>query len=281
MGRRITQAFAFAALLVAAAPTLAQETWARPDGGAFVEVQGPAPKARDKNHPTWPLRARLSMPTDRYIHDVRGGIPMFAQLDVSALSCGACRAGTEGRAIRLEPTLVFEDVAPRLWDVDGDGRPEIVVVESHIDKGARLVVWDYPRHDTAGSTELIRTATTDFIGQPQRWLSPAGHGDFNGDGQNEIAYVDRPHLARELVFVRKSGAKLTEIARIKGLTNHQIGDAFLSGGTRSCKGQDSLILASADWSRIMEVRLSAKGAIVTDLGPLKRKADLTRAQRCG
>lgn len=280
MGNRATQAFTLAALLVTGAPAPAQETWARPDGGAYVEAELPAPKARDKNHPTWPLLARLSLPTDRYIHDVRGGIPMFAQLDVTALPCGACRAGTQSKAARLDPTLVFEDVAPRLWDVDGDGRPEIVVVESHIAKGARLAVWEYPRHDTAERRELTRIATTAFIGQPQRWLSPAGHGDFDGDGQIEIAYVDRPHLARELVFVRKSGARLTEIARIKGLTNHQIGDTFIAGGTRHCNGQDSLILASADWSRIMEVRLSAKGAVVTDLGPLARKADLTRAQGC-
>lgn len=165
---------------------------------------------------------------------------------------------------------MFEDVTARLADLDGDGAPEVVVVETDIALGAALAVYD----------ARGKRAATDFIGQTHRWLAPAGIGDFDNDGRVEIAYVDRPHLLRDLVFVRLDGARLTEIARLPGLTNHQIGDSKIWGGTKSCAGRDSLIVASGNWERMIEVQLGPKGAALTDLGPLRRKADLTKATRC-
>jgi len=249
----------------------ADQTWARA-ASSFVETNAPAPKGYDRARPSWPLTARLRDPTDRYDHDVLGGIPPWTVLQVDALACGACRHGYEGTSVHLPETLVFEDIAPRLWDVSGDGRPEIVVVESDIGKGARLAVWSWSERGAA----LSRVAATDFIGQPQRWLAPAGVGDFDGDGQIEIAYVDRPHLRRELVFVRLEGDTLREVARVAGLTNHQIGDSFITGGERNCGAGDEVILANADWSRLMAARI---GQPPVDFGPFS-KAALNRALAC-
>ena len=240
------------------------ETWAR-GSDAYVETEARAPKGNDPARPAWPISARLSHPTDRYDHDVLGGIPSWANLGVGALSCGACRHGSEGATVVLPENMVFEDVAPRLWDVTGDGRPEIVVVESHVTRGARLAVWTYS--DTGA--DLTRLARTAFIGQRHRWLAPAGVGDFDGDGQIEIAYVDRPHLLRELVFVRLEGKTLREVARVPDLTNHQIGNSFISGGTRNCGQGDEVILANADWSRVMATRMVQAPV---DLGPYSKSA---------
>ena len=251
-----------ASLLAGAAQ--ADQTWAR-GADAYVQTQGRAPKGHDAARPAWAVFARLSHPTDRYNHDVLGGIPSWAQLGVGALSCGACRQGSDGATIVLPENLVFEDVAPRLWDVTADGRPEIVVVESDVARGARLAVWTYS--DTGA--DLTRLASTAFIGQRHRWLAPAGVGDFDGDGKTEIAYVDRPHLARELVFVQLDGDNLREVARLPNLTNHQIGNSFISGGTRNCGLGDEVILANADWSRIMAVRM---GQAPADLGPYGKSA---------
>lgn len=238
-------------LALLAAPVMADQ----PD---WVETELPAPESWDHDRPAWPVWARLSTPTDRYDHDVLGGLPPWSVLEVGAVSCGACRHGSETIWARLPEDLVFEDVAPRLWDITGDGRPEIVVVESHIAKGARLAVWSF----SDIGAKLTRLAATDFIGKPHRWLAPAGAADFDGDGQIEIAYVDRPHILGDLVFVRLAGDRLVETDRVPGLTNHRIGDAFISGGLRDCGQGPELVLASKDWTRRMRVR----AGMVADIG---------------
>jgi hypothetical protein len=191
--------------------------------------------------------AELILPTDRYGHAVLG----------DALEWGGLRMTlADGRQERvtLPETRVFEDVEARLADVTGDGMPEVVVVETDLALGASLAVYG-----PSG-----KRAATPFIGQPNRWLAPAGIADFDGDGRVEIAYVDRPHILGELVFVRMDGSRLVETARIAGLTNHRIGDDFISGGVRDCGQGPELILASRDWTRIIGVM----DGQARDLGPL-------------
>lgn len=239
-----------------------------------MAVERPFPDGLAPDHPAWPVAARLEAPTDRYGHDVLGGIPRWGALAVTARACGACRHGSEIHRIDLPAALVFEDVAPRLWDVDGDGRPEIVAVEAHVARGARLAIW------SLGAGGLARMAATPFIGQANRWLAPAGAADFDGDGRIEIAYVDRPHLARELVFVRLAGDRLQEVARAPGLTNHRIGDAFIAGGLRRCAGGAELVLATSDWTRARIVRLGPRGIAQRDGGAIAGPAGLEARLRC-
>ena len=242
-------------------------------GASHVETRLPAPEGHDRSRPAWPIAARLSHATDRYDHDVLGGIPPWGVLEVDARACGACRHGTEGASVTLPKDMVFEDVAPRLWDVTGDGRPEIVVVETHIAKGARLAVWSY----SDIGADLSRLAETGFIGTRHRWLAPVGAGDFDGDGRIEIAYVDRPHLARELVFVRLEGGRLREIARAPGFSAHRIGDTTITAAVRICSDDRAeVLLPDADWTRILAVSMSEGRINVRDLGKLSA-ARLVRA----
>jgi hypothetical protein len=88
--------------------------------------------------------------------------------------------------------MVFEDAEPVLADLTGDGVPEVLVVESQADEGARLAVWGQ-----AGA-RIERLAATPYIGTRHRWLAQRGTGDLDGDGVPEIAVIDRPHLARVL-----------------------------------------------------------------------------------
>jgi hypothetical protein len=190
--------------------------------------------------------AALTLPTARYDHAVLG----------DALEWGGLQIVTDqgDLVIRLPETRVFEDVEIRLADVDGDGAPEVIVVETDLKLGASLAIY--------GPQGKI--AATPFIGQTHRWLAPAGIADFDGDGRTEIAYVDRPHLRKELVFVRLEGDRLVETLHLPGLTNHRIGEDFISGGVRDCGAGPELILASEDWSRVMRVR----GEVIEDLGPM-------------
>ena len=134
--------------------------------------------------------------------------------------------------------LVFEDIKPRFVDL-GEECHLVMVVESHQNKGARLVIYDANG----------RTAYAPYIGTRYRWLAPIGVADLDGDGLYELAYIDRPHLARRLVVLQWQGRgkQLKFIAEKHGLTNHRIGDEFIFGGIANCPDGKWLITADARW----------------------------------
>ncbi len=183
------------------------------------------------------VAARYDAPTTRYAHGVLGDAVEWGALDLTL---------SDGRVVRgvLPERLVFEDIAPRLADLDGDGAPEVIVVESGFGVGARLAVWD----------ETGRVAATPHIGRQNRWLAPVGAADLDGDGFVEIAYVDRPHLARVLRVWRFADGGLRQVAAAEGFSNHRIGWDYIEGGVRDCGAGPEMVLASGDWAQVMAVR---------------------------
>ncbi len=219
--------------------------------------------------------ARYTEPTTRYTHGVLGDDIEYGALEITVESIDPKKLQKTPRnpavlTIRLPQDRVFEDLAPRLADIDLDGSNEVIVVETSVHEGAQLAIYN-ARGD--------KIAATPHIGARNRWLAPAGIWDLDNDGHIEIAYIDRPHLAKTLRIWRYKDRELSEIATLPGLTNHQIGDAFIAGGLRYCTTGPKLILASADWSRIISVSYNG-GWQTTDLGPLKDRRDLTSAPNC-
>ena len=203
------------------------------------------------------------MPTDRYDHAVLGDAMEWGGLDLTTASGQVLR-------VTLPESRVFEDVTTRLADLDGDGDREVVVVETDIARGAMLAVYD-----ASG-----RVAATAPFGETHRWLAPAGIADLDGDGRIEIAYVDRPHLARELVVVRLKGAELVELARLAGLTNHRIGDSVIRGGVRDCGAAPDLRLAEPTWTRVMRVVFQDGRLTAQPLGAISGPKGLDAALAC-
>ena len=205
--------------------------------------------------------AQLSLPTDRYDHAILGDGVEWGGLDLTVEEGGQ----TKTLRITLPESRVFEDITARLADVTGDGAAEVIVVETDIATGASLAVYG-PKG---------KLAATPPIGQTHRWLAPAAIADFDGDGVQDIAYVDRPHLLRELVFVRLSGGNLQEFSRLPGLTNHRIGDKSITSTTRDCGTGPEVLLPNADWTRLMAA--TPNGA--QDIGPYNKPA-MAKAKSC-
>ncbi|MGE4610424.1 MAG: VCBS repeat-containing protein [Paracoccaceae bacterium] len=168
---------------------------------------------------------------------------------------------------------VFEDIAPRVADMDGDGRGDVVVVETSVTLGASLAIY------SLGEDGLFKLTATPHIGRAFRWLSLAGIADFDGDGVNDVAYVETPHLGKVLRFWTVRDGKLVEMAAASGLTNHRIGDAFISGGVRDCAGADEIVTASGDWSRVFATKMVNGSLVFTDLGKYSAQA-ITDALTC-
>ena len=217
------------------------------------------------------LSARYDAPTTRYAHGVLGDAVEYGALILKV-------SDTEGGAFRKSLTLrftlpesrVFEDLEPRLADVDGDGLPEVIVIETDVRLGAALAIYD----------ETGKIAATPHIGRSNRWLAPLGAADLDGDGRIELAYVDRPHLAKTLRVWRFDNGALVHVADRPGLTNHRIGEDFISGGIRDCGDGPEIVTANGDWSRVMGTRLQSGRLQSRDLAPFRGPASMTAALAC-
>ncbi len=196
--------------------------------------------------------ARFEAPDDSYAHRIMGTI---RERRVLAVRDAQGREQRLDLRQRLEPDHVFEDIAPRVVDADGDGQNDVVLVESSPRAGAQLAIYSLRQG------ELVKSAATPHIGTRFRWLAPAAVADLNGDGITDIAYVETPHLAKTLRVLSWAAGGLTEIARLSGVTNHRIGDEVIWGGLRECGGGAEIVLADAGLRSLVAVRL--KGDTLT------------------
>jgi hypothetical protein len=214
--------------------------------------------------------ARYEVDLDVYPHRIMGGIREKAILAVRDGS------GTEYRVDLRDAGAnhnVFEDIAPRVVDADGDGQTDVVVVESSQSEGAQLAVYSL----RGGS--LVKAHATPHIGQRFRWLAPVAVADLDGNGVTDLAYVDRPHLAKTLRIWSFAPGGLTEIASLDDLTNHRIGDEVIWGGLRDCGQGPEMVMADDGFTRIVIVSMTSdtlkRG--LTDLAPTPANFDRVMA----
>jgi hypothetical protein len=204
------------------------------------------------------VSATYEGPTNRYPHAVLGDDVEYTTLVV--------RLGDGSQISATWPEgMVFEDLVPRVADLNGDGMAEVITIESSDTQGARLAVWGLR------DGRLVQIAATPHIGTRFRWLAPVAWEDLDDDGVVELAYVDRPHLAKTLRLWRfevagDGAARLTEVASLRGVTNHRIGWDYIAGGTRDCGQGPEMVLADTDWQKIVAVRFDGASLSSRELG---------------
>jgi hypothetical protein len=206
------------------------------------------------------LTAKLIDPTKRYNHAVLG----------DSIEAGGFSIISNGRkhVYRLGEDAVFEDRRVRLWDVDGDGQPEAVIIKTYLNRGAALAVYKLGEN---GITPMAETAA---IGTRNRWLNPIGFDNFTGSGERLIAVVITPHITGSLRLYRFSGNALSEVARLDGYTNHIIGSRDLDLA-HVVRGKDGPQIMIPTVDRKSLAFISFRGGSATILGLTALPARIT------
>lgn len=215
-------------LLVLCAPASAQDRL--PDGGIAMSSG------------FGPVRAWYGQPTERYDHGILGDTIEGGALVV--LDADGVR-----HELVLPEQYVFEDLTPRLVDLDGDGVNEIVTIRTDIRAGAAVAIY------ALKAGQLIERAATAPIGLPHRWLSIAAIGNFTNDRGTEIAIVKTPHIGGVLEIVSFQGNSLRRVRPPEpGYSTHIIGSRDLSlarAQDLDGDGLDELALPTQDRSKVV------------------------------
>lgn len=162
-------------------------------------------------------RAWYGQPTDRYAHGVLGDAIEGGSLVVEA------EDGIQAELV-LPEQQVFEDITPRIRDLDGDGSNEVITIRASRTGGAAIAIYGLR------GGELVEITSSSENGRPNRWLNIAAIVPSDaGDGGTAIIGVRTPHIGGRLFTMSMapdgSITERNEIAR--DLSNHLIGSREL------------------------------------------------------
>ena len=201
-------------------------------------------------------------PTRRYAHGVLGD-------DIEASGLAVETSTGTVLSLALGRDAVFEDRIPRLVDLDGDGKDEVLVVKSYQTEGAALALIA----PVDGKLAII--AEGDSIGLSHRWLNPIGVGDFDGDGRIETAHIETPHIGGILVLSRLKNGHLVSVRRIRGFSNHRMGSRELGlSAVLDADGDGVLDIAVPDDTRADLRIVTFAGGSFRELGRIEFDAEI-------
>ena len=211
------------------------------------------------------IAAWYSEPTTRYRHAVLGD-----GIEAGALKVKNARGETY--TFRLPSTEVFEDITPRLADLDGNGSTEVITILSSSSRGASIAVFGL------NGNAFNKIAQTPYIGRANRWLNIAEISNFTGTRNLEIAAVITPHLAGVLQFYRLQNRQLIKVAQANGsFSNHFIGSNELRLSKLADVNGDNLPdLAIPSLARNELLFVGKEGNRIVELGRVPLPARINR-----
>jgi hypothetical protein len=203
----------------------------------------------------------LSNPTSDYPHGVLGDA-----LEARSITLiDPNRKPVKIKEFKIDPADVIEGIAPLWVDLDGDGVREIIVTQSNINVGARIVVYNQ-------EGEVI--AQSDPIGQGFRWLHLIAATQIVNDDILDLVVVRTPHIGGVLEIYELTEGKLEISTSLKGYSSHQIGSRNLDASLvtdvnadripeivlpdQSQQNLSALQITDAEWTEIWRVPLNEK-----------------------
>lgn len=206
--------------------------------------------------------AQYAMPTDKYGHAILGDGMEAEQLVVAS--------NGKFYDLFLEDDYVFEDIRPRLYDVDNDGDLEIITIRTHTSNGAGIVIYKLV------DNKLTEYATVTEIGRRFRWLNIATVDDIDNDGTVEIAWIQTPHIGGILKVAKIEKGILTVLSEKSQYSNHAIGERNLCLSVLSEQdGQKVIYVPNQNRSSI--TGFSLKNNIWTEFETIDQSVDFSKA----
>ena len=157
--------------------------------------------------------AQYSLPVTRYRHGILG----------DQIEAGQLVVVLEGKFydLTLEDTYVFEDIRPRLADVDLDGVLEIITIRAHLNNGAGIAIYKVI------DDQLQEYASVEEIGRANRWLNPVTIADLDQNGTVEMVWIQTPHIGGILKVASFTPGTLSVLDETRLYSNHAIGERNL------------------------------------------------------
>lgn len=157
--------------------------------------------------------AQYAQPTEKYRHGILGDRIEAEQLVV--IQDGVLYDLT------LDNPYVFEDIRPRIFDVDNDNNPEYITIRTHVERGGAIAIYKVI------NGQLTELTSIEEIGIPNRWLNIAAIDDLDNDGTVEIAWVETPHIGGILKVASIENNRIIIKDEIREYSNHAIGEINL------------------------------------------------------
>jgi len=189
--------------------------------------------------------AQYASPTKRYTHGIMGDAIEASDLVVVV--------NDNFYNIELSDNYVFEDIRPRLANVDEDEALEFICIRSHLNKGAGIVIYKL------GKNGLYEYAFVPEIGIRNRWLNIVAIQDLDDDKKIELAWIETPHIGGILKVAEITEGELQIIDEVFPFSNHAIGETNLCLSVINIENDNKVVyVPSQDRQSIVGFRFEEK-----------------------